>query len=224
MKIIIPYRENSERCKNKNTRIFFADKSLLEITTEHLKNHDIFFACIPSKSASDRANTLNVKQINLSDNTASGNWSDLAVEIAENIVDKTEPIAFMFCTNPVFFRFNNIENILKTSIEHLKNKESAIVVYPFKHYVLDEKMMAVNHGQGSWHKYSQYIPQWYINPWLLNVTTANAVIKYKYWYTPDVAHIVASGPCVDIDTEEDFQIAKIIYTSTPKTNEFNKAF
>ena len=212
MNVIIPYREVSERCKFKNTRDFNDGKSLLEVTIEHLDKEVVSLACVPTESAIYRAKAFGVNSIALSEHTLTGNWSNLALDIVSNI-DYQEPICFMFCTNPVFFRFNDIKETLLVAEENVRNGSgSAMVVYPLRHYILDDKMQGVNHGQGFWHRYSQDLPQWYINPWVLIVTTVQAVKKYGYWYTPDVKPIYANGPCIDIDTEEDFQLAKKIYS------------
>jgi CMP-N-acetylneuraminic acid synthetase len=214
MKVVIPYREKSERCERKNTKSFFNKKSILEISINELSSlkKDVFLACIPSETSLKRVADFQVNKIDLSESTSTGDWSSLAVEVANSLLDE-ELIAIMFCTNPLFFKFNNLSKTLDEAVEKTKKSKSAMVVYPFKHYVLNQDMQGINHQQGPWHQYSQNLPQWYINPWFLIVTSPYQMIKYKYWYTPDVAPIVASGPCVDIDTEEDFNLAKIIYES-----------
>lgn len=212
MKIIIPYRENSQRCIEKNTREFLEGKSLLQITLEQLYNHDVSLACIPTPTALERANSLGVKNIDLSSTTATGGWSELAIDIANQLEPNNEPVGFVFCTNPVFYIFNQIQDFLTEATNQMhRGAGSAMVVYPFKHYVLDERMQGVNHGQGWWHKYSQHLPQWYINPWFMTVTTVPNILKYNYWHTPDVFPLLAAGPCVDIDTQEDFELSKVLY-------------
>ncbi len=174
MNVIIPYREVSERCKFKNTRDFNG-KSLLEVTIENLGEENISLACVPTESAIHRAKTFGVNSIPLSDHTLAGDWSNLALDVVRNI-ETSEPICFMFCTNPVYFRFNDVKKTLITAEAIVKEGgESAMVVYPLKHYILDDKMQGVNHGQGFWHRCSQHLPQWYINPWMLVVTTVQAV-------------------------------------------------
>lgn len=215
MKIIIPYRENSERCFRKNTKEFVNGRSLLKISVEQARGHDIYLACVPSDSAIDRAEKLGVRRIDLPDYTLTGSSSDLVTAIAE----QTEGlIGFLYCTNPVFYKYNCLESFLTKAKDAISaGAGSAIVVYPFKHYVLDENMQGLNHGQGTWHKYSQFLPQWYIHPWVLMVTSTSDVLKYKYWYTPDVVPLEASGPCVDIDTDDDFNLAKFFYNDTQVT-------
>jgi CMP-N-acetylneuraminic acid synthetase len=213
MKIIIPYRENSQRCKKKNTRKFFLNDSLLGITINNFKNQDISLACIPTKTSIKRANDFRVDRIDLSSNTSTGSWGELAVEISQQIDKSDQLIGFAFCTNPVFFKFNSIKNfLLRAKKAVIDGAGSAMVVYPLKHYILDNNMQGINHGQGPWHQYSQHLPQWHINPWFFIVTTASNIIDCKYWYTPDVVPLKASGPCIDIDTEEDFKLAKTIYS------------
>lgn len=211
MKTIIPYREISERCKLKNTRDFFG-KSLLEISIDNLDKENVLLACCPTNSAVERAEKLGVGRIDLSEHTLTGNWSNLALDIIRNI-HTNEPICFMFCTNPVYFHFNQVKEVLIQAESNVKKGAgSSMVVYPLKHYILDEQMQGVNHGQGHWHRYSQHLPQWYINPWLLIVTLPENVKKFGYWYTPDVIPINANGPCIDIDTEDDFRLAHEIYS------------
>lgn len=188
---------------------------MLEVCVDQLQNHEISLACVPTTSAVDRAKNLSVKRMDIPEHSLTGTWSNLALCIAEQIEKKTIPIGFVFCTNPVFFKFNNVTNFLSRGNTIAKTSEgSAMVVYPFKHYVLDENMQGVNYGLGHWHRYSQHLPQWYINPWALIVTTAEKIEKYSYWHTPDVTPLIAAGPCIDVDTEDEFQLAKGIYASS----------
>lgn len=212
MKIVIPYREFSERCDCKNTREFFNGKSLLEISIDQLRGHDIFLACVPSETAIERANKLRVNRLDLHERTLAGSSAELVMNIASNFQPE-EQIVFVYCTNPVYYLFNNIaETILYGSSVVENGAGSAIVVYPIKHYILDQNMQGVNHGHGHWHVYSQNLPQWYINPWVFMITSVRDIMKYSYWHTPDVVPIPAKGLCVDIDTEEDFQLAQNIYS------------
>lgn len=210
MKIVIPYRENSQRCKSKNTREFFNGKSLLQLTMDHLIGEDVYLACIPSDEAVARAKHFGTKRVDLSEMTATGTSSDLVMDIGQKI--DPGPVGFVFCTNPVYFLFNDFQGHLSTIKKVVTTGGSAMVVYPFKHYVLDEKMQAINHGQGHWHRYSQHLPQWYINPWFFIATTTSNIAKFGYWHTPDVVPVHAKGPCVDIDTEDDFLVAQKLYS------------
>lgn len=211
MKIVITYKKSSERCKNKNTRKFSGDKSLLEIAVEHLYKHDVTLACVKSKSSVARAKKLNVDRLDLPEETLNGSWSDVSVAIAKSA--NTDIIGFLFCTNPTFLKFNSVnEFIEKGEIEIARNK-SSMVVYPFQHYVMDHKMKPLNHLPGSWHQYSQKLAKWYINPWALIINTKENILKYQYWYCPNVVPLEAKGPCLDIDTEEEFKLSQIIFNS-----------
>tara|TARA_Y100000034_G_C6905697_1_gene420167 strand:+ start:2463 stop:3119 length:657 start_codon:yes stop_codon:yes gene_type:complete len=212
MRIIIPYREFSGRCKLKNIREFHEGESLLEISINQLKGHQVSLACIPTISSIERAAALSVDRIDLPDDLIDSS-SELVLALARQ-VQESEPVGFLFCTNPVFYKFNKLEEFLSSAEKSIKDGAgSAMIVYPFKHYVLDDKMQGVNHGQGPWHQYSQYLPQWYINPWILFVVSVSNVLKYNYWYTPDVMPLDAAGPCIDIDTEDDFQLARSFYAN-----------
>ncbi len=194
----------SSRCMFKNTRHFFEGKSLLDICVNQIdeSKHEVFLACTASDTSTNRANFLKVNRLVLSKESLTNNWGEICVEIAHSFPNDEE-IAFLLCTNPLYFKFNDVN-------EHLNNANS-MTVYPFKHYMLDENMRGVNFGQGSWHVPSQKLPLWHINPWILSVTSPKSVVKCQYWHTPDVKPILANGPFLDIDTEEEFQLAQKMY-------------
>jgi len=170
---------------------------------------------IPYREKSDRCVNLNVKQMTLSAHTSTGSWSELAIDIAEKIdlCEHEEPVAFVYCTCPVFYKLNLVNDFLLRGKEAVESGKSAIVVESLRHYIVDENMKGVNFEQGEGHKYSQSILKWYSIPGVLTVTTPEDMLKHKYWYSPAPTPLEAVGPCLDIDTEEDFKIAKTIYAT-----------
>lgn len=229
MKIIIPFKFDSTRCRYKNIRDFYKGKSLLDITIENFKKygHDIYLICENNDKVSEIRNRYSINHLSLSN--ISNDWNSVMHDLSKILnltFNSNELICLWQTVVPLFFLYNNIqdfihfaENTFYNKVTHdeagqiqstQKDVESVVPAYLFKDYLVDEKMQGVNFGPGTWHIPSQQLPNlYYITP--MSVTTPAIYAKYNYSYSPKSIIWKAKGPYIDIDTEEEFQMAQTLW-------------
>ena len=215
MKVIIPFKFDSSRCRRKNVREFFDGDSLLDITIKHFLKyyHDIYLVCVDGPETKQLIKKHNVNHIVLNDD--SNNWVKVLIELSgtlNKVFGPNEPICFWQCVAPLFWLYNDIQDFISFAEEKICEEEceSVVPVYEFADYLVNENMQGINFGPGSWHAVSQDLPKlYYITP--MGVSTPAVYEKYRYTYSPNSTMWVAEGPYIDIDTEEEMKIAQILY-------------
>lgn len=217
MKIVIPYREHSERCHNKNTKPFIGQQSILDLTIDQFKGHDIVLAAIHSDTTEEIAKRHNAERVDLS--PSDSGWSDLNYEISQKIkplVSKDEPICFWLATEITFFINHTADDLITHGMQSLDDGfDSTMVVRPFKHFLLNNKFKPDNFNAGAWHPYSQDLdPKFTVT--ILGITTQQTMEKYRYVFGPNANPFIANQLYVDIDTEEEFKIAQILWKAFAK--------
>ena len=89
--------------------------------------------------------------------------------------------------------------------------DSLVAVKPFKGHLLDEKGNPVNYAFGYWHKVSQDLPKQYSVLWSLFILKRETVKRYQYHIGVNPYLFETDTTVVDIDYDEDFELAQIIY-------------
>jgi len=89
--------------------------------------------------------------------------------------------------------------------------DSLNVVYPLKKYYLDQNHSPIGFNFGHWHKYSQSIPPMYQISWANEILTRECIERVGYMVGENPFWYDAYNPTVDIDTENDWELAQVIY-------------
>tara|TARA_R100000008_G_C3571903_1_gene162709 strand:+ start:828 stop:1535 length:708 start_codon:yes stop_codon:yes gene_type:complete len=233
MNIIIPFKFNSARCARKNVREFHDGKSLLDIAVENFQNHGhhVYLACEDSPKTLELQIKYSANHLSL--NNTSDHWSEVMYDLSKAINEEFDPEELICLWQPVmplFWLHNNIQEFISFAEYVLadrpnknecdlqnqikfKDVESVVPVYPFKDYLVDKNLQGVNFSPGTWHVPSQSLPDLYtITP--MTVSTPSVYAKYHYSYSPKSAIWAAKGPYVDIDTEEEFKTAQILWKAS----------
>lgn len=212
MKAVILGKASSTRVKNKNYRPFYNNLSLTDILLEKLvkvMDRDNIFLSSEKEDICKVAEQWGIHFIlrdprytQLETNT---------VDVVRNVckdVPGDDDILYCSSMDPLF---NDYEAMFKTWAEVRDQYDSLNVVYPLKNYFLNQNHEPIGFGFGYWHKYSQYIPPVYQISWANEIlsrkcidTCGYMVGEHPYWYD-------AYNPTVDIDTEQDWELAQILY-------------
>lgn len=212
MKAVILGKASSTRVKFKNYRPFYNELSLTDILLEKLvkvmDRKDIFLSCekIELKEFSNKWGIgfilRDESYTKLETNT---------VDVVRNVckdVPGTDDILYCSCMDPLF---DDYETMFKTWEEVRNEHDSLNVVYPLKNYFLNQNHEPIGFGFGYWHKYSQYIPPVYQISWANEILTRKSIDtcgymvgEKPYWYD-------TYTPTIDIDTEQDWELAQILY-------------
>lgn len=218
MKIVIPVKSNSERVKNKNFRPFFKNYSLTDLLIEKLSkiasSKDIYVSC-DDPGRKDQiedwgANFVLRKKELVSNDTP---MSKVICEVVK-LIPGNDPIMWCLVTDPLF---DSYEQCLKTwrKIDQTQH-DSLVVVYPQKSYVLDPQYQPINFGMGIHHVPTQYIKPVYVLNNTLFIVRRDALFQYQYYIGKHPYWYEANNLSVDIDTEDEFKMAQVIYSATHK--------
>ena len=222
MKIVavIPVKEISERVKSKNLRNFYKNDSLLKILIKKLKK------CKEIKEIYISSNSEKIKKISKKEkckylhrdkkfcnNITS--WSDVISEVVNSIPENEQTI-LMWChtTTPLFDSYKKAINIYKK--KNFKN-DGLISVANFSQFIVNEKKMPINYTWGAWHPYSQNLEKLYYITGALFMTKISEMKKNRYVISRNPHYLIAENiEAIDIDTNYDFELAKILYQNKYK--------
>lgn len=219
IKVVIPLKTNSTRVPFKNLKPFFGSDSLFDIKIKQLLNtfepEDIYVSSenIIVKEYCDKYHC----NFCLRDSYFTRNdipETDIVSGIIDSIGDKNSDILWCQVTQPLFNEYDKIINLYKNIYS---DYDSLCVVQRFRHHLIDEHFNGVNFNFGYWHKVSQDLPKFYVLTWAAFIIKRDILEKCHYEIGRKPYLYNTESYLVDIDTEQDFKIAQIIYNFL-KTN------
>lgn len=212
MKAVILGKAASRRIPHKNYRPFYQEDSLVDILLEKLvkviKNDEIYLSCedIQFQSVAERW------QINFIHRDKIYTMLDTnTVEVVRGVckdIPGEDDILYCSGMDPLF---DDYETMFRVWEEVKQEHDSLNVVYPMKKYFLDQNHNPVGFGFGYWHKYSQYIPPMYQISWANEILTRDCIARCGYMVGENPYWYDAYNAMVDIDTEEDWELAQTVY-------------
>ena len=215
--IIIPVKTNSSRVANKNFRPFSAGKSLFDIKALQLLKAGVapstVYVSSEEPSVKDTAevygfNFICRDQKYTLDSTPESEWLSA-------VVDQTPPsddIAVIRVTQPLFDDYRMA--FAEWQKARLLGCDSFDITGAFRHHVVDDSGRPVNYQFGYWHTYSQDLPKWHQLGGVCSIVRRDVFDKIHYLVGRRPKFIDSKYPLVDIDTMEDFNLARIIYEET----------
>lgn len=213
MKAIILGKAGSVRVKHKNYRPFYKDLSLTDILLEKLvkilDKNDIYLSCEDEsfRYVSEKWG-INFILRNKSDTLLATNTVDVVRNVCKDVPGEDD-ILYCSCMDPLF---DDYETLFSVWEENKDKHDSLNVVYPIKNYFLDQNYNPVGFGFGHWHKYSQYIPPIYQISWATEILTRKSIEVSGYMVGLEPYWFDAYNQTVDIDTEDDWELAQILYS------------
>jgi CMP-N-acetylneuraminic acid synthetase len=215
MKVVIPAKASSTRVPNKNYREFYGNKSLVDILVEKLLRvlspSDIYLSCeSPARETVAKWHGIN---FHLREEMLCRNETPLP-DVVRGIcgaIPGTDPIMWCECIDPLFDGHGEALYQFQSA-----DCDSLVVVHPERSYILDGRHQPIGFGFGPWHTPSQWLPQHYRLNFTCSILTRRAVQDCGYMVGVRPLWFDASTPFIDIDTEEDFRIAQVIYAERLK--------
>ena len=213
---IIPVKHESERVKNKNFRNFYKNFSLLEIKIKQLKLSKAFDKIIISsnsfhaKKLAKKYNCKFVKRVARYSNNITS-WSEVITNVVKTSnLKKNDIVSWCHVTSPLFNDYKKA--VIKFMKFKKKGYDSLVAVNKFNGFLLNERLYPVNYNWGKWHDYSQNLPNYYTVNGALFISTVSSILDLNYLIGKKPIHFLCSDKVsIDIDTEIDFEIAKIIF-------------
>lgn len=210
MKIIIPAKASSTRVPNKNFRAFWRDKSLVDILIEKLLfsgASNIYLSC-EDASKEEVANKYNCNFI-LRDEKLCHNDTPIP-EFFSGVIKQVpgdDDIAWCQVIDPLFNEYKNAFD----QWTRRENQDSLVVVYPIKKYLLNQNYIPLNFGFGPWHIKSQNLQNFYEMTFTMSILDRSKMNSCPYYVGSNPMWYHASNSHIDIDTEDEFKMAGIIY-------------
>lgn len=215
---VIPAKKNSSRLPNKNI-LPFGNSTLLEHKISQLQKVSGIDEIIVSSDSDimlEKAKKMNVKSVKRPEELANElkPICDFFEYICDIINDDNGILVWSCCTSPLFD-----ENLIQKALDIYKEKvynsseyDSLIATYKFKHFLMDNNG-PINYKLGKQHTNSQDLPDLYLFTNGIIITTLENVRKFKCWFggPKHYKFLVDQKQSIDIDTEEDYIIAKAFY-------------
>lgn len=213
MKAVILGKAGSIRVKNKNYRPFYRDSSLMDILiaklVKVLDKKDIYLSC-EDEAYRGVAEKWGINFIHREEEYTLITTSN--VDVVRNVckdVPGNEDILWVTPVEPLFDEYAEVVNCWKTLDK--SKYDSLNVVYPQKRFLLDQNYNPIGFGFGHWHKYSQEIAPVYQLSWSTAILSRRCVDEVSYMVGAHPYWYDCYSDVVDIDTEEDWRLAQIIY-------------
>ena len=216
---IIPVREGSKRIKNKNFRPFSDKNSLLSLKIEQLKKADCFnhiYVSSDSHLAKEIADKEGVEFL----------WrdSEMCKSTAKlyqynthmlETIPGNPYVAWTMVTAPLFFDYKKA--VKKFMCLDNKKFDSLMAVFPFKEFLINEKGRPLNCNYGHWHLLTQELDENYTITGSIYIAGKEEQIEWKYWIgIKPYLYKISKLECIDVDYEEDFKLAELIYNLNKK--------
>lgn len=216
MNVIIPLQTCSTRVPQKNIRKFSGELSLFDIKAKQLLT-----VLEPSKiyvsSESEVVRPLCKKygfnflkrEVEYTGNQVA--QPDLIRSILDKMPSDDEDIMWVQVTNPLFKEFKEVLG----SWNRVKDEhDSLLAVKKFSGHLVDERARPLNYSFGYWHSVSQNLPNWYSVLWSCFVLKRQTIEKVNYHVGINPYLYVSVAKTIDIDTLEDFEVARIYYEAS----------
>jgi CMP-N-acetylneuraminic acid synthetase len=219
MKAVIPAKACSSRVPNKNYRPFAGGDSLVSLLIQKLLRvlspSDIYLS-----SESYAAEVLAARdgiQFLARAERLCRNETPLP-HVVRGIcrdIHGSDPILWCECIDPLFNQHGEVLDAWRERPND-STADSLVVVHPERSYLLDGHHQPVGFGFGPWHIPSQQLPTHYRLNFTCSILTREAIATCGYMVGARPTWFNAATPFIDIDTEEDFRIAQIIYAERLK--------
>lgn len=213
MKAIIPAKKCSTRVKDKNFREFYKGDSLTDILIKKLlkvlDGSDIYLSS-DDESLIELCDKYGINFLKRNTELTSNStpMSKVITEVVKD-VPGTDDIMWCLVTDPLFDAYDECVKIWEGLDK--KNYDSLCIVYEYKGYMLDESFKPMGFGFGVDHIPTQNLKSKYMLNNTMFMIQRKAVFDNQYYIGKKPYWFVAKNYSVDIDTEMEFEMAKVLY-------------
>lgn len=210
---VVPIREGSQRVKHKNFRPFGDQSSLLHLKLGHLKQAGCFDHIYVS-SDSDRARRVAAEcGVEFLERDPAMCRSDVRWAPVIHHVVSTVPgdpiVAWVHVTSPLAREY---QPAIAKFLQVMGEYDSLLTVLRVQEFLVKASGRPLNYAWGHWHDYSQDLELLYVVTGALFVARKSDMLKWSYVIgTRPYLYEVSRFEAVEIDTEEDFRFAEVLY-------------
>lgn len=214
MTAIIPAKCNSTRVPNKNWLPFHGWKCLVDINIEALLNagvepYNIYVSCENPDRLEQVSRRWGIcclqRDASLCDNSVGlTTW----IRTICGQVSGDDDIIWSQVCDPLF---DEHRQVIELWNECRKEHDSICVVHKAPHYLLSSDFNPIGWGFGDHHVCSQELRANYTFPFTMSILKREAISKIGYHVGDNPRWYVSGRKCIDIDTQEDFDMCRILY-------------
>jgi N-acylneuraminate cytidylyltransferase len=218
---IVPAKASSTRVPNKNYRPFYGELSLVDLLLEKLcrvfPGGRIYLSCEDpdKKDFSDRWGVQFLqRETRLCDNATP--FPKFLRGICDQ-VPSDDDVMWCEAIDPLFDGHARLIDRWDALYDppacfgSVCRPDSMTVIYPMRQYVLTSGYHPLGFGFGHEHVPSQQLPTLYRLNFTCAILTRESIQRVGYPVGERPAWYKATNPFIDIDTEEDFEIAQAVY-------------
>ena len=211
---VVPAKTTSLRVPNKNFREFHNGLSLTQLVVDKLvaagmKAHQIYVM----SDEEPKQELFNCELLIRDKRTCDNDYplTEVVRELSHqawNAHGCECDIVWAQVCDPMF---NEYERCFQAWDCRSKGYDSLAVRYKTKQYLLDIHGSPVGWGFGPWHVKSQALPVMYTFPFTLSILRPETITEVGYHVGADPLWITCDGYSIDIDTPEQFEMARLYY-------------
>ena len=212
---IIPVKHTSDRVHSKNFREFFNRQSLLEIKIRQVIEsgcYEKIYVSSDSEEAKITAEKFGVDFLKRDSKFCNNitSWSDVIFNVVSSIPEEDAVISWVHTTSPLFSDFSKC---IKSYEDKVKEGFLGLVaVKKLSEFIVGETGIPKNYNWGVWHPYSQDLEKLYAINGALFVAKKNEMLKNRYVISrKPFLYVCKDLDSIDVDTEEDFELAQVLY-------------
>ena len=211
MKIILPIKEQSTRVHDKNFRPFHNELSLSEIKIRQLLDNFIKSDIVVIGDGDRSKGLAKIHKVDyLSDKDYSHDFLS-AIRYWFTQITDDDCIMTTFVTSPLFNYYEEIIRVWTNCNLYGKGCDSIFSASSFNHFITDESGTPMNFQYGYYHQTSDKLPNWVTMDWSCFIIDGKVAREAKYVVGRTPKIFLQPKPSVDIDIEEDFELAQWYY-------------
>ena len=223
---VIPVKAVSERVESKNFKEFYNGESLFQILLNKLKKSNSFDEIYVSSNSENLRGDLEEQGISFikRDDEFCNNdvpWSDVIAHVAQSIPeDPKTDLSWCHTTSPCFDGYQEAVNKYN-EVKH-EGHDGLVSVIKSGDFIISEKLQPLNYSWGPWHKYSQFLDKYFYITGALFISSKEDMVRNRYVISKNpYLFEVSPYESIDIDTEYDFELAKILIENKDKLSRYD---
>lgn len=227
---VIPAKANSTRVPRKNWRDFHYGKCLVDIAIDNLKaagfnGSDIFVSSEDVDALQQCNRRHGVCTLTRCERLTHNETSirDFMCGIMEQIGKPSEDEVMWYQVCNPFVNadcLNEMKFWWKVKCGGGCLHDSFVLCQPAPHYVINEHFQPLGWSFGSHHTPSQKLSPKFTMPFSVSIMRRETLEDVGYHVGRNPAWYEFSGPAIDIDTEDDFENARLLYNARLQSDYF----
>lgn len=209
--VVISVKAFSERCHNKNLKLFYRDKSLLEIKILQMSNvisKDKIYVFSDSEQAAKIAAQHGV---HFAPYAPTDSWSESFYSIVKQVRSK---YVLRACVTTPFIGSDIVRDMILSFMQNKNDYDSIVAVEKIQSHLLSAAGAPINYLTGKEHKGSQDLePIYSVKAGVFMLATETAKHYQYHFGKKPMLYEVPQQNAIDINSVDDWKMAQLLLSS-----------